>query len=96
MIDDDDYSSAQGYGIFCWKKCVAKKQAQGIPPKRGGKGGKHDIAWQAIQDANIAAAAAANNDSDGDGGGKSKVPLIIGGLLVVAAIVTVVIIKTRK
>ena len=91
----DDYSNAQGYGIFCGRKCVAKKQAQGIAPKRSGKGGKHDAAWEALQNDQVLAAAA-DADADAAGGGSSKTPLIIGGLLVVAAIVTVVILKTRK
>jgi hypothetical protein len=89
----DDYSNAQGYGIFCGKKCVAKKQAQGIAPKRSGKGGKHDAAWQALQNEQ---AVVAQQQEVLAGGGKSKAPLIIGGLLVVAAIVTVIILKTRK
>lgn len=29
----DEYANAEGYGIFCGKKCIERKQAQGILPK---------------------------------------------------------------
>ena len=43
---EDDYSNLGGYGLFCGKKCVAQRQAEGIAPKRG----KKNIAlWEASQ-----------------------------------------------
>jgi hypothetical protein len=47
--DSDNYSNAGGYGLFCGRKCVAEKQAAGIPPKRSGRGGKHDAAFESAQ-----------------------------------------------
>jgi len=85
----EHYQNAQGYGIFCGKKCVAEKQAQGIAPKRG----KKNISeWNAQQ----AQAAQAQQAMSEKSGGKSKAPLIIGVVLGVAVIATVIIIAKRK
>jgi hypothetical protein len=84
---ESDFSNAQGYGIFCGKKCVARKQAEGIPPKRGKK---NIAAWeqrQAEMQAQYAGAQAAGN---------SKAPIIIASLIGVAAIVGIVIYIKRK
>jgi hypothetical protein len=32
-----EFSNASGYGFWCGKKCVAKKQAEGLAPKFGKK-----------------------------------------------------------
>lgn len=90
----DNYSNAGGYGLFCGKKCVAEKQAQGIAPKRSGFKGKHDAAFQALQSQKMTAA---SMQQAAEGGGKkSKAPLIIGVVLVLGIVATVVIIKMKK
>ncbi len=84
---EDNYSNAQGYGIFCGKKCVARKKAEGIAPKRG----KKNIAtWNAEQAAIARAQEGAGSQSS------SKAPLVIGVVLVLGIIATIVIVKMRK
>jgi hypothetical protein len=90
-----DYSNAQGYGFWCGRKCVAKKQAQGIAPKRSGKGGKHDAAWQELQNEKMRVAAASAGGNQ-DAGGGSKAPLVIGVVVLLGIVATIVIVKMKK
>ena len=85
----DDYLYAGGYGIFCGKKCVAEKKAQGIPPKRG----KKNIAeFEAEQ-----AALNQSRMQQEQASGGSKTGLIIGGVVLLGVIGTIIfIIKKRK
>lgn len=83
---EDNYSNAQGYGIFCGKKCVARKKAEGIAPKRGKK---NIAAWNAEQDAG-------KKSQEDDNTKPSKAPLVIGVVLVLGIIATIVIVKMRK
>jgi hypothetical protein len=85
---DTDFSNAQGYGLFCGKKCVARKQAEGIPPKRGKK---NIAAWEARQAEQQQAAMAASG-----GGGRSKAPIVIASLIGVALIVGIVVVIKRR
>tara|TARA_R110000803_G_scaffold136813_1_gene203756 strand:- start:12319 stop:12591 length:273 start_codon:yes stop_codon:yes gene_type:complete len=83
----EQYSSLEGYGIFCGKKCVAKKKAQGLPPKRG----KKNIAeWEAqqVRDAQMYA--------ESEEGGSSKTPLIIGGIVLLGVIGAIIYIVKKK
>lgn len=87
----DEYMNAGGYGIFCGKKCIAKKQAQGIAPKRGKK---HIASWNAQQAQAAAAAAAAQTANKS--GSKSKTGMIIGIGVLVVALGIVVVVRSRK
>jgi len=80
---EQNYSNAQGYGIFCGKKCVEKKKAACIPPKSGKNKGVLPIECQRAQEA-------ANSPK------KSKAPIIIAAVVGVALIATVIIIARRK
>jgi hypothetical protein len=86
----DDYAYAGGYGIFCGKKCVAEKQAQGIAPKRGSK----NIAeFEALQ----AQAQRQYQLQQEQSSGGSKTGLIIGGVLLLGVVGTIIyIVKKRK
>ena len=83
----DNYSNAQGYGIFCGKKCVAEKQAQGIPPKNGKKNKARWAEEQALKAAQAQQA---------ESGGGSSTMLIIGSLVGVALIIGVIVMIKRK
>ena len=86
---ESEYSNAQGYGLFCGKKCVAKKQAQGIPPKRGKKNIALWEAQQKVQQQQQVVAAAAS-------GGKSKAPIIIATVLGIGLIIGAVVLVKRR
>lgn len=90
---EQGYSNAQGYGIFCGKKCIAKKKAQGIPPKRGRK---NIASWTEEQTALARAQGQQEGASSSDSGGSSNAPLIIGGVLVLGIVATILIVKMRK
>jgi hypothetical protein len=87
----DEYSNLGGYGIFCGKKCVAEKQAQGIPPKRGKKNiAEFEQMMQQRQQEQMVA-------QEAQSGGGSKTGLIIGGVALLAVTgIIIYIIKKRK
>lgn len=87
----DKYFNAGGYGIFCGKKCVAEKKAQGIPPKRG----KKNIA--AFEEEQRLLREQMRVQQEQEQGGGSKTGLIIGGVVLLGVIGTIIyIIKKRK
>ena len=94
LVDEYQYSNLGGYGIFCGKKCVAEKQAQGIPPKRG----KKNIAlWEAQQSQRTMMQNQQQGGGAGGAGGGSRTGLIVGGVLLLAiAGVAIYVIKKRK
>lgn len=83
----EEYSNAGGYGMFCGKKCVAKKEAACQPYKFGKQKGQLPPACAAAQNAAYG--------GQGSGSG-SKTALIIGGIVVVAAVVGVIVLARRK
>lgn len=85
----DNYSNAGGYGIFCGKKCIAEKKAQGIPPKRGAK----NIAeFQAEQSQNNQL----NQQYDESVSSNSSTPLIIGGVLLLGVVTTIILVIRKR
>jgi cobalamin biosynthesis Mg chelatase CobN len=90
LVDEYQYSNLGGYGIFCGRKCVAEKQAQGIPPKRGKK---NIAAWEAEQAQRTQMMQQQQNQQAGG----SRTGLIVGGLaLVVIAGIAIYVIRKRK
>ena len=102
-----DFSNAGGYGIFCGKKCIAKRKAAGIPPKRGAK---NIAAFEAEQAAKAEAEAAeqaailaeqssgggSGSGSGAKGGMSTGVKIGIGvGSLVLVSLISYLIFRKR-
>lgn len=92
-----NFSNAGGYGLFCGRKCVAEKQAAGIPPKRSGRKGKHDAAFEATQQQQAAqqqsVTTGGKGSSSSSGGGEksgmstgAKVGIAVGAVVVLGLV----------
>lgn len=88
MNENDKYSNLGGYGIFCGRKCVERKKAQGIAPKRGKKNIAEFEAEQAQQRQMMQQPEQQRGNRTG---------LIVGGAALLLAVgVIVFIIRKRK
>ena len=94
-MEHSDYLNAGGYGFWCGKRCVEKKQAAGKRPIFG-KGNKAAFDQEQIAKEQAAAAALAQAQSGGSGGGGSSTGLIIAAVLGLAVIGGVIYFVRRK
>ena len=90
LLTEEEYSNLGGYGIFCGRKCVAEKKAQGIPPKRGRK----NIAeFEAEQRQKMQMMQQQQNQSSGG----NRTGLIVGGVALLAVVgITIYVIRKRR
>jgi hypothetical protein len=84
----EEYSDAGGYGFWCGKKCVERKQTKCKPIKYGKNKGQLPPECLAAQNS------AYNDDDSGSGGNTAAI--VIGSLVVIGAIVGVVVLARRK
>jgi hypothetical protein len=89
----ENYSNAGGYGFWCGKKCVAAKQAAGIPPLGSSKAQK---AQDSASDSILAQAALEQVRKEEKTMGAGAIAGIIGASLLGLTLMIVVIRKTRK
>ena len=81
---DDGHDYAGGRGLFCGKKCAARKDAEDAAEAR-----KMELIAQAL-------AQPAPSAAGGGGGGMGKTLLWVGLGVLVLVVITIVIIRLRK
>lgn len=89
----DEYSNAEGYGIFCGKKCVERKKAAGELPKSQQKQAEREseVALNQALAQGLSAVPTAPSQSGMSTG--AVVGVIIGGLVVIGGLAYVLLRK---